>query len=50
MSLTFRWNMLKARMLHGYWAWRELRNTMPCGCHWQYPYGFVVMADCPEHD
>lgn len=20
------------------------------GCHWENPYGFVMMAGCPEHD
>lgn len=28
------------------WAWKTRR----CECHWQEPYGRVVMAGCPEHD
>lgn len=26
------------------------RARRACGCHWAAPYGFVVEADCPEHD
>jgi hypothetical protein len=27
-----------------------LRRELPCGCHWQRPFGAVVMAGCPKHD
>lgn len=28
------------------WWWQ----TRHCDCHWQEPYGCVVMAGCPDHD
>lgn len=55
MSLLYRWNVLKARVLWPYWAvrdWHYMFFEPKCGfeCGWVYPYGFVPEAGCPVHD
>lgn len=52
MSLLYRWNMLKDRILRPYWRWRNRFTPTTCGygCDWVYPYGFVAEAGCPVHD
>ena len=48
------WNMLKARIIWSYWAWRKWRAQFEpwCGyeCDWTYPYGWVPEDGCPVHD
>lgn len=31
-------------------AWRIREDAEDCECHYQAPYGFVIMAGCRWHD
>ena len=31
-------------------GWSELEDECEHGCHYKWPYGFVIMCDCPIHD